>query len=151
MIPIFELDAEFILVLQCINRAMSCPVVHRAGGYRYGRIRRTGGMLVVFDNTTDMTHSRLPSSTFARIFSEGILLQVITLMHYFADNCFASPTKETILPTNLRLEAHLYLRCFTYNVSYYRRNSSLASNPKLHHPGIDSLVLSAQCGISTAV
>ena len=39
----------------------------------------------MFDNTTDMIHCRLGSSTFLRRNScQGILLRLITLMHYFA-------------------------------------------------------------------
>ena len=29
---IFDVDAELIMVLQCINPAMSCLVMHRTGG-----------------------------------------------------------------------------------------------------------------------
>ena len=58
--------------------------------------------------------------------------------------------KKPILPTNPRLEPPLppffYVRCFVV-----RQISSLTSKPKVHHPAIDSLVLSLQCGKATAV
>ena len=45
---------------------------------------------------------------------------------------------------------YIYLvRCFVIRKSAI--NSSLTSNPKVHHPAIDSLVLSLQCGKATAV
>ena len=37
-----------------------------------------------------------------------------------------------------------------YDVPKFRHNSSLTSNPKVHYPAIDSLVLSLQCGKATA-
>ena len=63
-------------------RALSCT---EQGGYRYGRIQRTEGMLVLFDNTTYTIHCRLGSSTSFRNYCEGILLRLIMLTHYFTD------------------------------------------------------------------
>ena len=40
---------------------------------------------------------------------------------------------------------------FTYDVPQFRRNSSLTSERKVHHPAIDSSVLSLQCGKAVAV
>ena len=41
--------------------------------------------------------------------------------------------------------------CVSDHVSYFRHYSSLTSNPKVHHPAIDSLVLSLRCGNATAI
>ena len=35
---IFGIDAESVVVLQCVIAAMSCLVVRGAEGYRYGRV-----------------------------------------------------------------------------------------------------------------
>ena len=67
--------------------------------------------------------------------------------------CVASPTnkkQEPILRTNPRMEALLppfFLRTTFDNC----HNFSVTPNPKVHHPAIDSLVLSLQCGKAAAV
>ena len=68
--------------------------------------------------------------------------------------CVASPTKQTNKNdssdkcTTASTSTSVF---FTYDVSCFRHNSSLTSNLKVHHPAIDSLVLSLQCGKATAV
>ena len=57
---IFEIDNEFIMVLRCINPAISCCVMHLAGGTLTGyRVSRAGGILVVLENTSEMIHRRI--------------------------------------------------------------------------------------------
>ena len=70
--------------------------------------------------------------------------------------CVALPSKKKdISPTfctNLPLEAPLpvYFSCI-YDVPSFCHDSSHTSDPKMHHPVMDSLVLSLQCGKATAV
>ena len=69
--------------------------------------------------------------------------------------CVALPSKKKdISPTfctNLPLEAPLpvYFSCI-YDVPSFCHDSSHTSDPKMHHPVMDSLVLSLQCGKATA-
>ena len=62
------------------------------------------------------------------------------------------PQKNDISPffcTNLRVEAALPV--YLYDVPSFCHNSSHTSDPRMHHPAMDSLVLALECGKATAV
>ena len=67
--------------------------------------------------------------------------------------CVASPTKkyEKPFPDKSTIESTSTSFFFTYDDPYFRHNSGVTSNRKVHHPAIESLVLSLQCGKATAV
>ena len=77
----------------------------------------------------------------------------------FSDSCSKTPVLHRphfffspILCTNLRLEAPPPV-CFscTYGIPSFCHNSSHTFDPKLHHPAMDTLVLSLQRVKATAV
>ena len=68
--------------------------------------------------------------------------------------CVASPTKKiwkADFPDKSTTGSTSTSVFFTYDVPYFRHNSGVTSNRKVHHPAIESLVLSLQCGKATAV
>ena len=76
------------------------------------------------------------------------------LRWYDYSTCVATPTKKkkeadsVHKSTTGSTSTSVFLM---YDVPYFRLNPSLTSNPKVHHPAIESLVLSLQRGKAAAV
>ena len=73
-------------VSSLLHQSFNDVPCYAQGGYRYGRMERTGGMLVVFDITTNKIRCSIRSSTFLRkCHYEGILRMAILLTHCLTD------------------------------------------------------------------